>query len=61
MNWNKESEALDLSNLGLMYHIKGNKEKALDYLNQALAIYKQIGAKKEIAQTQRDIKMLKGK
>lgn len=61
MNWNKISETLDLSNLGLMYHLKGNKDKALDYLNQALKIYKQIGAKKEIEETKRDIQMLKGK
>jgi hypothetical protein len=33
----------------------------LDYLNQALAIYKQAGAKKEIERTKRDIQRLKGK
>lgn len=61
MNWNKKNEALDLSNIGLIYHIKGNKDKALDYLNQALAIFKQIGAPREIEQTKKDIQLLKRK
>ena len=61
MKWEKKVEALDLCNLGLMCHLKGKKDKALDYLNQALAIYKQAGAKKEIERTKRDIQRLKGK
>lgn len=61
MNWDKKIEAQDLSNIGLIYYLKGKKDKALDYLNQALEIYKQIGAKREIKQTERDIQALKGK
>lgn len=55
---NKEGEAQALGNIGLIYDTKGDIDKALDFLNQALAIFKEIGAQREIEIVERNIKRL---
>jgi tetratricopeptide (TPR) repeat protein len=40
---NPAGERITLSNMGAVYYSLGEKEKALDYLNQALSIFKAVG------------------
>ena len=58
---NQESIASQLNNIGLIYQAKGNSDKALEYLNQALEIYKGIGAKREIEKVEHNIKSIEEK
>ena len=55
---NKEGEARQLGNIGIIYVGKSDKEKPLNYFKQALEIFKQIGAKKEIEVIEKWIKSL---
>lgn len=51
-------EANALGNIGLIYKGKGEKEKALKHYENALKIFTEIGAKREIEITERNIQRL---
>ncbi|MBD2558805.1 tetratricopeptide repeat protein, partial [Aphanizomenon flos-aquae] len=40
---NRGGEATTLNNIGLVYNALGEKQKALDFFNQALPIYRAVG------------------
>lgn len=46
---NESLEALDLYNMSQYYKAKDDLTKALDYLNQSIAIYRKLDRKKNIA------------
>ena len=58
MGWT-ESIAKALSNIGIIYDKKNDKEEALRYLNQGLELFKQIGSKIDIEQTEYNIQIIK--
>jgi tetratricopeptide (TPR) repeat protein len=55
---NKEAKAIALDNIGIIYQAKGDLNKSLKYLNQALETYKRIGAKREIENVENHIRTI---
>lgn len=55
---NKEAKAIALYNIGIIYQNQGELHKSLKYLNQALQIYKIIGAKREIEVINNNIRII---
>ncbi len=52
----REGEARALGNAGLIYEDKGDLDQALEYLNEALKIFEEIGMQPNVEQTLRNIK-----
>jgi tetratricopeptide (TPR) repeat protein len=48
----KEDMAIAYGNLGLAYRTRGDLDKAIEYWKKSLALFTEIGVKREMAQMQ---------
>ncbi len=53
-------EARALANMGVVYRDRGERDKALEWLRQSLAIFEEIGAGLHIEKTRRIIEDMAG-
>jgi tetratricopeptide (TPR) repeat protein len=56
-----EGMAIQYANLGTVYELRGDIEKAREYWEKAVGLHKKVGMKPEIEKVQRWIEELKDK